>query len=77
MVQRWVYRRCSSRHGPLSLEELRAAAFLGFLQPDDLVRATGTEHWVPAWSIEPLLSAFPFRQTVPGAASPPESEDPR
>lgn len=77
MVHQWVYRRCSSVHGPLTLQELRAAAYLGFLRPDDLVRDMATEHWVAARSIEPLRTAFSYGQATPGVVSPPEAERPR
>lgn len=56
--RRWVYRRCGEVHGPLDITDLRAAAFLGFLKPNDLVRDIASNTWVAAGSIALLGTAF-------------------
>jgi hypothetical protein len=43
----------------MTLADLRAAAYLGFLKPDDLVRDPSTETWVEAATLVPLRSVFP------------------
>lgn len=53
-IRRWLYRRCGRLQGPLTFEDLRAAAYLGFLKPDDLVRDPRTETWVEARTLPAL-----------------------
>ena len=57
--RRWFYRRCGEVYGPLNVTDLRAAAFLGFLKPDDLVRDVASDTWIAAGSIAQLGAAFP------------------
>lgn len=58
MAVQWLYRRCGRVHGPLSLDDLKAAVFLGFLGPRDLVRDAATEQWVEARSVAGLEPEF-------------------
>lgn len=51
----WFYTQRGETYGPVSGTDLRAAAHLGFLGPDDLVRRTDRERWVPARSIHGLF----------------------
>lgn len=57
--RRWVYQRCGEAHGPLDITDLRAAAFLGFLKPDDLVRDIASDTWIAAASMAQIGTAFP------------------
>lgn len=51
----WFYRQQGRTYGPVSSLDLRAAARLGFLGPDDVVRRQGHAAWVPAGSLRWLF----------------------
>lgn len=53
----WFYVQRGELYGPVSSAELSAAAHLGFLGPDDLVRRSGRTDWLPAKSIPGLFIA--------------------
>lgn len=75
MTRQWLYQRYGAIHGPLSIEDLRAAAFLGFLQPGDLVRDTKTDRWVEARSLKSLAAACQGWESRMPAARPPCDND--
>jgi hypothetical protein len=52
----WFYARRGATYGPVSAVDLRAAAHLGFLGPNDLVRKEGRTDWVLARTIPGLFS---------------------
>jgi len=47
----WFYVQRGETYGPVSSTDLRAAAHLGFLRPDDMVRRSGRTDWVTARSV--------------------------
>lgn len=51
----WFYTQRGETYGPITATDLRAAAHLGFLGPDDMVRRKDREKWVPARSIRGLF----------------------
>lgn len=51
----WFYTQRGETYGPVSATDLRAAAHLGFLGPEDLVCRMDRERWVPARSIHGLF----------------------
>ena len=54
----WYYGDGEQRHGPVSMNELKALASSGQLQPSHLVWKRGMAEWAPAAQIDGL---FPFR----------------
>jgi hypothetical protein len=69
MAQAWYYARGTDRVGPLSLEQLRAAAAGGALRREDVVWADGMPEWVPAGSRPELFgdAAGPHAPAVAAA----------
>lgn len=55
----WFYARRGATFGPVSAIDLRAAAHLGFLGPDDFVRKEGRTDWVLARTIRGLFREDP------------------
>ena len=51
----WFYVRHGRQHGPISSVELRIAAHIGFLGPDDMVQRKGRNIWVLARAIPGLF----------------------
>jgi hypothetical protein len=51
----WFYTQKGEAFGPVSALDLRAAAHLGFLGPDDMVRRKDRERWIVAKSIRGLF----------------------
>lgn len=51
----WFYTQRGETYGPVTPRELRAAAHLGFLGPDDLVRRNDREPWMMARSVPGLF----------------------
>ena len=51
----WFYTQRGETYGPVSATDLRAAAHLGFLGPDDLVCRKDCETWVAARNIYGLF----------------------
>lgn len=52
----WFYTQRGQTYGPVTLSELRAAAHLGFLGPDDLVRRNNHDTWATARSMPGLFN---------------------
>jgi hypothetical protein len=52
---RWFYVQHGEMYGPVSSADLRAAAHLGFVGPDDLVRRSDRTDWMPARSVRGLF----------------------
>lgn len=52
---KWLYMHRGETFGPVSSTDLRAAAHLGFLGPDDLVCHTADGLWMRARSIHGLF----------------------
>lgn len=52
---RWFYVQRGETYGPVSSAELRAAAHLGFIGPDDMVRRSDRTDWVAASSLQGLF----------------------
>ena len=69
MAEGWHYANPTTgvRSGPLSWEQLRAAAWDGGLRPDDLVWHPQLPEWVPASQVPGLLAA---RSGAPPAGQP-------
>ena len=59
--RRWTYRASGMAFGPHSTDDLRAAAFLGFLLPNDLVGDIETRQWVEAGEVSILSDVFAQR----------------
>ncbi len=51
----WFYVQHGETYGPVSSADLRAAAHLGFLSPDDMVRQADRTEWVSASSLRGLF----------------------
>lgn len=51
----WFYTQRGETYGPVSSADLRAAAHLGFLGPDDMVRRGDHGTWVAARSVRGLF----------------------
>lgn len=51
----WFYQQRGEMFGPVSSADLIAAAHLGFLRPDDLVRRSGASAWVAASDVRGLF----------------------
>jgi prepilin-type N-terminal cleavage/methylation domain-containing protein len=58
MTDQWFYRHDGQTHGPVSLEEIRAALLLGFAQPSDLVQHATKRDWAPATTFTELIRVF-------------------
>lgn len=54
-VAEWFYAQRGVMYGPVTSIDLRAAAHLGFLGPEDLVRRSDRGTWVAARSIRGLF----------------------
>ncbi len=54
-ASRWFYVHHGGTYGPVSSADLRAAAHLGFLSPDDMVRRADRTEWIQADSIRGLF----------------------
>ena len=52
----WFYIQRGETYGPVSATDLCAAAHLGFLGPDDMVRRADHKTWVPARRIQGLFT---------------------
>lgn len=52
---KWLYMHRGQTFGPVSSTDLRAAAHLGFLSPDDLVCHPAEGIWIRAQSIHGLF----------------------
>ena len=52
----WFYTQRGETYGPVSSTELRAAAHLGFLGPNDLVLRKGQDAWIVASKIQGLFN---------------------
>lgn len=52
---KWFYVQHGETYGPVSSADLRAAAHLGFLGQDDLVRRSDQTAWVPARNVSGLF----------------------
>ncbi len=55
-VARWLYTQHGEAYGPVSAVELWAAALLGFVGPNDLVRRKDMGTWIRAASVNGLFS---------------------
>lgn len=51
----WFYVQRGETYGPVSSTDLCAAAHLGFLKPEDMVRRSDKADWVVARSIHGLF----------------------
>jgi hypothetical protein len=51
----WFYTQQGGTFGPVSSTDLRAAAHLGFLGPDDMVRRSDRTDWVAASTVHGLF----------------------
>lgn len=51
----WFYTQRGETYGPVSSTDLRAAAHLGFIGPDDLVRRKDNATWITARLISGLF----------------------
>jgi len=51
----WFYVQHGETYGPVSSADLRAAAHLGFLSPDDMVRRADRNEWISASSLRGLF----------------------
>lgn len=51
----WFYTQHGETYGPVSSIDLQAAAYMGFLGPDDMVCRSDTGIWVIARSIRGLF----------------------
>jgi hypothetical protein len=51
----WFYIQHGETYGPVSSADLRAAAHLGFLSPDDVVRRGDRTEWISASSLHGLF----------------------
>lgn len=54
-ASRWFYVQHGETYGPVTSADLRAAAHLGFIGPDDLVRRCDRSDWVAAHSLRGLF----------------------
>ena len=52
---RWFYVQRGETYGPVSSADLRAAAHLGFIGPDDMIRRSDRTDWVAASSLRGLF----------------------
>lgn len=55
MASEWLYQRNGEVFGPVSGQELSAAAHLGFLRPEDLVRRCDRTTWKQAKRLKGLF----------------------
>jgi hypothetical protein len=54
--RKWRYLKPNGeQYGPVTSADLRAAAQLGFVTPEDLVQLSGTHDWIKAGLIEGLF----------------------
>lgn len=54
--RKWRYLKPSGeQYGPVTSADLRAAAQLGFVTPEDLVQRTGSNDWIKAGLIDGLF----------------------
>lgn len=57
MASSWFYQRDGEVFGPVSAQELLAAAHLGFLRPEDLVRRCDRRTWRHARGVKGLFAS--------------------
>ena len=60
--RQWFYRQHGQIYGPVSSSDLRAAAYLHFIAPTDLVRQAGTSRWIAAENVEGLFASHKDEQ---------------
>lgn len=53
----WFYIQRGETYGPVSSTDLCAAAHLGFLDPDDMVRRSDKADWVAARTVHGLFES--------------------
>lgn len=53
----WFYVQRGETYGPVSATDLCAAAHLGFLGPDDMVRRSDKAKWVAARTVHGLFKS--------------------
>lgn len=61
----WFYSQRGQFYGPVSTTDLCAAAHLGFLGPDDLVRRADRAEWVAALSVHGLFKMHSDMESSP------------
>jgi hypothetical protein len=54
-IKEWFYAQGGMTYGPVTSSDLRVAAHLGFIGPNDLVRRSNQNTWTPAHSIKGLF----------------------
>lgn len=59
MTDQWFYRHDGQTHGPVTLEEIRAALLLGFASPSDPVQHATKRDWAPATTFAELSNVVP------------------
>lgn len=59
MTDQWFYRHDGQTHGPVTLEEIRAALLVGFASPSDPVQHATKGDWAPATTFAELSNAVP------------------
>jgi hypothetical protein len=67
---KYFYRHAEQQFGPMSLDEVVAAARSGSINPDDLVWAEGWNTWRAAHSVSGLFTSMPRLPTKPMGADP-------
>ncbi len=71
--RKWRYLKPSGeQYGPVTSADLRAAAQLGFVTPEDLVQLSGTHDWIKARLIAGL---FMQEQTYPAEPLPNKGDE--
>jgi|LakMenEpi03Aug12_release.lakeMendotaPanAssembly.Ray.scaffolds.fasta_scaffold3623228_1 hypothetical protein len=71
MEKEWFYRQAGRVHGPLTIQDVRAALLLRFLKPDALVRAGERGDWKPAWQVRELRALAPRPDAADSGAADP------
>lgn len=68
MLDQWFYRHDGRTHGPVTLQEIRAALLLGFARPTDLVHRAATRRWAPAATFAELTNVLNLPPSPAGTA---------
>jgi hypothetical protein len=55
MAQEWYYAKDGTKHGPITVQQLKELAASGELRPSDLVWTQGQDEWKPANAVKGLL----------------------
>lgn len=76
-MSRWYYAKDKQKHGPVTIDELKALLRAGQLQPTDMLLEEGAQKWVAASSVTELfVNSVPVAQLATPSTTKPANKIP-